>query len=191
MEILFSQRYVGEMRRALRPWYINFPRFHGFRGGQHPKFSRGASLECNETVDLGKARALVTISVLQQSCVPWLNQEIFGRNERPRASATASLLADGPERLLGKLRCCFPHACFWQLVCLSKKKLNPVRWTSALLMASANPHTLLHSARIPGRALLTGTMCEGGKDYEGEGVVLRPPHRGGSDIWSALRAAGR
>ena len=38
-------------------------------------------------VDLGKARALVTISVRQQSCAQWLNQEIFGRNERPRASA--------------------------------------------------------------------------------------------------------
>ena len=43
-------------------------------------------------VDLGKARALVTISVLQQSCVQWLNQEIFGRNERPRASAESSRL---------------------------------------------------------------------------------------------------
>ena len=58
-------------------------------------------------------------------------------------------------------------------------------------MASASPRTLQHSARIPGRALLTGTMCEGGKDYEGEGVVLRPPLRGGSVMWSARRAAGR
>ena len=49
MEILFSQRHVGEMCCALRHWYVNFPRFHGFRGGQHPKEFRGASLECDET----------------------------------------------------------------------------------------------------------------------------------------------
>ena len=31
MEILFSQQYVGEMRRAMRHWHINFPRgFIGF-----------------------------------------------------------------------------------------------------------------------------------------------------------------
>ena len=30
MEILFSQRHVGEMCCALRHWYVNFPRFHGF-----------------------------------------------------------------------------------------------------------------------------------------------------------------
>ena len=46
-------------------------------------------------------------------------------------------------------------------------------------MASANPRTLLHSARIPGRALLTGTMCEGGKGCEGEGVFC-VPHVGGA-----------
>ena len=54
-------------------------------------------------VDLGKARALVTISVLQQSCVQWLNQEIFGRNERPRASPDSEFARLTVHRDFGKL----------------------------------------------------------------------------------------
>ena len=44
------------MCRALRHWYVNFPRFHGFRGGQHPKVSRGAGER------VARGAAVVTVS---------------------------------------------------------------------------------------------------------------------------------
>ena len=70
-------------------------------------------------MDLGKSCALSTIHVRQQSSAPWLDQQIFGRNERPRASAESSDSSVGPEQTSADFWDSFPHACFWQLVCLS------------------------------------------------------------------------
>ena len=66
-------------------------------------------------VDLGKSRTLSTMHVRQQSSAQWLDQQIFGRNERPRASADSSDSSVGPEQSSADFWDSFPHACFWQL----------------------------------------------------------------------------